>query len=230
MCQPGLTVIEGCRGGFCQAQAECGASLLRVDPHPPCERRGLSSHSQHQPHLPNRCYRPGTCTEHIALAHSYCHTWQQLVLTEQHAAHVLEHTLNISRTSSRCHPEAERPGRCELLYGQCQRHACASQRPSFPPVSAALRLAPSTKREVLGSCSRLSLSPSFAVAFFFIFGSPRTLCPTRISFAGDLATVFMLEDRVTARTDSGQDCLDGSPNCLPWSPEALSEVRLKPAV
>ena len=36
----------------------------------------------------------------------------------------------------------------------------------------------------------------------------------------------MLEDRVTMRTDAGQDCLDGSPNCIPYTPDALAEVRV----
>ena len=44
--------------------------------------------------------------------------------------------------------------------------------------------------------------------------------------AGDLATLFMLEDRVSARTDAGQDCLDGSPTCIPYSPTYLAQVLL----
>ena len=48
--------------------------------------------------------------------------------------------------------------------------------------------------------------------------------PDTPCLAGDLATVFMLEDRVTARTDAGQDCLSGSPSCIPNTIDSLAKV------
>ena len=38
----------------------------------------------------------------------------------------------------------------------------------------------------------------------------------------------MLEDRVTARTDAGQDCLAGSPNCIPSTADTLAKVGTFP--
>lgn len=42
--------------------------------------------------------------------------------------------------------------------------------------------------------------------------------------AGDLATMFVLEDRVTARTNSGDDEPEGNPNNIPDAEAVVASI------
>lgn len=42
--------------------------------------------------------------------------------------------------------------------------------------------------------------------------------------AGDLATMFVLEDRVTARTNSGDDAPEGDPNNIPDAEAVVASI------